>query len=85
MSSKESPSAESHLVPSSSRSTLLNDESISRDYSLASLTSAGSGNQQEEYFQCPDHAETTLRNMQTYLDNRSLCDVVLIAGVDSKR
>lgn len=84
MSSKESPSSvDSLLVPSSSRSTFLNEDTISRNFSLTSLTSSNS--QQEEYFQCPDHAETVLRNMQAYLDNRALCDVVLIAGIDGKR
>lgn len=84
MSSKESPnSIESPLVPSSSRSTFLNEDSISRNFSLSSLTSSNS--QQEEYFQCPDHAEIALRNMQAYMDNRALCDVVLIAGIDGKR
>lgn len=89
--SKESPSTESNLMPSNSRTTLLNDESLTRDFSLASLTSgtsSGSGlsnGQQEEYFQCAEHAEITLRNMQTYLDNKALCDVALVAGIDSKR
>lgn len=83
MSSKSSSSVESQLVPSSSRSTLLNEGGITRDYSLASLASGSS--QQEEYFQCPDHAESTLRNMQTYLDNRALCDVVLVAGNGGKK
>lgn len=84
MSCKSSPSNETNMVPSSSRSTLLNDETISRDFSLASITSS-STSQQDEFFQCPDHAETILRNMQTYLDNRQLCDVVLIAGIDGKK
>lgn len=83
MSSKESPSSTESPLVSSSKSIYLNEDTISRNYSLSSLTSSNS--QQEEYFQCPDHAETTLRNMQTHLDNRALCDVVLIAGIDGKR
>lgn len=94
MSSKSSPSNESHMIPSSSRSTLQNDETLSRDFSLASIASstsqqdeyyASSTSQQDEYYQCPDHAENTLRNMRTYFDNRQLCDVTLIAGLDGKR
>lgn len=84
MSCKSSPSTESHLIPSNSRSTLLNDETISRDYSLASIASS-SVSQQDEYFHCPEHSEIALRNMHTYLDNQQLCDVILIAGIDGKR
>lgn len=85
MSCKSSPSNESNMVPSCSRSTLLNDETLSRDFSLASITTTSSTSQQDEFFQCADHAETMLRNMQTYLDNRQLCDVILIAGIDGKK
>lgn len=84
MSCKSSPSNESSLVPSCSRSTLLNDETISRDFSLASITSS-STSQQDEFFVCADHAGNTLRNMQTYLDNQQLCDVVLVSGIDGKK
>lgn len=55
---------------------------INRDFSLISLTSTGS---QDEYFRCRDHAESTLKRMQSYLDNLQLCDVVLIAGMDGKK
>lgn len=84
MSCKSSPSNESHLVSSSSRSTMLNEETLSRDFSLASITSS-STSQQDEYYQYPDHAEIALRNMRNHLDNRLLCDVTLIAGIDGKR
>lgn len=73
------------MVASSSRSTMLTDETIPRDFSIASLTSAGTISQQDESYQCADHASTILRNMQTYLDNQQLCDVILISGVDNKR
>lgn len=85
MSSKSSPSHESNMVPSSSRSTLLTDETIPRDFSLASLASASTISQQDEYFHCENHATTALHNMQTYLDNKQLTDVTLISGVDKKR
>lgn len=55
---------------------------INRDYSLISLTSTGS---QDEFFRCRDHAESTLKRMQSYLDNLQLCDVVLCAGLDGKK
>lgn len=83
MSSKSSPSHESNMVPSSSRSTLMTEETISRDFSLASLASTIS--QQDEYFHCDNHATTVLNHMQTYLDNQQLCDVILISGIDKKR
>lgn len=82
------------MIPSSSRSTLQNVETLSRDFSLASFTSStsqpdeyfvSSSSQQDEYFQSDDHAENTLRNIRTYFDNRQLCDVTLIAGIDGKR
>lgn len=87
MSSKSSPSHESsQLVASSSRSTILTDETIPRDFSLASLTSATSGNsQQDEYFHCDNHAASVLHHIRTYLDNQQLCDVILISGIDKKQ
>jgi len=57
-------------------------ESLSRDYSLGSLNSAGS---QDEFFRCRDHADNILKRMQLYVDSQQLCDVVLIAGIDGKR
>lgn len=85
MSSKSSPSNESNMLPSSSRSTLLIDDTLSRDLSLNSLASASTISQQDEYYQCADHAAKALHNMQTYLHNQQLCDVVLISGIDEKR
>lgn len=85
MSSKSSPSVESNMVPSSSRSTMASDEGIPRDFSITSLASTSTISQQDEYFQCAEHATTALNNMQAYLDNRQLCDVILISGIDKKR
>lgn len=85
MSSKSDPSNESNMVASSSRSTMLTDETIPRDFSIASLASAGTISQQDEFYQCADHASMILQNMRTYLDNQQLCDVILISGVDNKR
>lgn len=85
MSSKSSPTNESNMVPSSSRSTLLTDQTFPRDFSLSSLASASTISQQDEYFQCADHATAALQNMQSYLDNQQLCDVTLISGIDKKR
>lgn len=79
MSCKGSPSNESIAM---ARMSLLADEPLPRDYSLVSITSSSS---QDEYFKCVDHAESTLKRMQNYLDNQQLCDVVLIAGIDGKR
>lgn len=73
------------MVASSSRSTILTDETIPRDFSIASLTSAGAISQQDESYQCSDHASTILNNMHSYLHNQQLCDVILISGVDKKR
>lgn len=85
MSCKSSPSNESNAIPSSSsRSTLPLDDTLSRDFSLASIASSGAS-QQDEYYHCADHADTTMRNMQAYLENKQLCDVILIAGIDDKR
>lgn len=85
MSSKSSPSHESNMVASSSRSTMLTDETIPRDFSLASLASASTISQQDEYFHNENHSIAALHHMHTFLDNRQLCDVTLISGIDKKR
>ncbi|XP_067639390.1 kelch-like protein 5 [Eurosta solidaginis] len=79
---KESPSRESMTSSSAPISLLADGESLTRDYSLGSLTSAVS---QDEYFRCRDHAESVLKRLQMYLDSHQLCDVVLIAGIDGRR
>lgn len=82
MSNKESPSRES--TSSSARmSSLIAEDSLTRDFSMVSLTSTSSS--QEKFFCCRDHAESILKRMQSYLENQQLCDVVLIAGIDGKR
>lgn len=70
--------------PSHDRISLLTDDSLPRDYSLVSITSTGS-QQSDEYFKSRDHAESTLRRMQNYLENEQLCDVTLVAGINGKR
>ncbi|XP_055853938.1 kelch-like protein 5 [Episyrphus balteatus] len=79
-SNKESPSRES--TSSSARISLIAEDSLTRDFSMGSLTSTVS---QDEYFRCRDHAESVLKRMQNYLENEQLCDVILIAGIDGKR
>ncbi|KAH8356643.1 hypothetical protein KR084_010975 [Drosophila pseudotakahashii] len=81
---KESPSRDSTASTSGHISMLADNtlESLSRDYSLGSLNSAGS---QDEFFRCRDHADNILKRMQLYVDSQQLCDVVLIAGIDGKR
>lgn len=78
MSCKGSPSRES---TSSTRMSLIAEDSLTRDFSLVSLASASS----QDEFRCHDHASTTLKRMQNYLENQQLCDVILIAGLDGKR
>lgn len=81
---KESPSRDSTASTSGHISMIAENtlESLSRDYSLVSLNSAGS---QDEFFRCRDHADSVLKRMQLYVDSQQLCDVVLIAGIDGKR
>lgn len=78
-SSKESPSDTVSVATTY-------DDSITRDFSLTSLGSAaGNSSSQEEVFRCNEHAYNVLKHMQTYYDNKQLCDVVLIAGIDGVR
>lgn len=37
-------------------------------------------NSSDEFFQAANHAEQTFRKMETYLQHKQLCDVLLIAG-----
>lgn len=39
-----------------------------------------SSNSSDEFFQATNHAEQTFRKMETYLQHKQLCDVLLIAG-----
>ncbi|XP_055014873.1 kelch-like protein 4 isoform X1 [Boleophthalmus pectinirostris] len=45
-------------------------------FSRMNTTSSSS----DEFFQATDHAEQTFRKMETYLQHKQLCDVLLIAG-----
>lgn len=37
-------------------------------------------NSSDEFFQATNHAEQTFRKMESYLQHKQLCDVLLIAG-----
>uniref|UniRef100_A0A8C6KS77 Kelch like family member 4 n=1 Tax=Nothobranchius furzeri TaxID=105023 RepID=A0A8C6KS77_NOTFU len=53
------------------------------DFMLAMLKkkhSQMSTNSSDEFFQATNHAEQTFRKMETYLQHKQLCDVLLIAG-----
>lgn len=85
MSNKSSPVEPSsvNICSNNNRGSVSTEESLlPRDFSLVSITSSAS---QDEYFKSRDHAESTLKRMQNYLDSQQLCDVVLIAGMDGKR
>uniref|UniRef100_A0AAV2MJH0 BTB domain-containing protein n=1 Tax=Knipowitschia caucasica TaxID=637954 RepID=A0AAV2MJH0_KNICA len=43
-------------------------------------TTTSSSSSSDEFFQATDHAEQTFRKMETYLQHKQLCDVLLIAG-----
>lgn len=83
MSFKDSPSHDS--VSSARVSMLVEDSVLSRDFSLVSITSSTGSGSQDEFVKCADHAQSTLRQMQNYLDNQQLCDVILIAGIDGRK
>lgn len=58
------------------------DESI--EFSLtSSLVSTSNGC--EEVFRSNEHSAVLLKHMQTYYDNKQLCDVVVVAGIDGTR
>lgn len=80
--SNDSPSRDSLSSNSAPRISILTEDSLPRDFSLVSINSTGS---QDECFKSHDHAECLLKRMQNYLENKQLCDVVLIAGIDGKR
>lgn len=85
MSSPSSAKDDSNVSRTSVPAMSVQDSTISlyRDPSFASLGTSSSG--QDEFFSCLEHAETALKQMETYFENQQLCDVVLIAGVDGKR
>ena len=80
---KDSPGHES--TSGSTSAMLTGDDSITRDFSLVSLVSAGSAGSVDEFFSSHDHPQITLKRMQSCLENRELCDVVLVSGVDNKK
>lgn len=55
------------------------DESAER-LSTTSSSLGMSSNGSDEYFQSTNHAEQTFRKMENYLQQKQLCDVLLIAG-----
>lgn len=75
-SSQSSPTSDQSLKNS------LND-TITRDFSLISL--ASSTGLDPDLFKNEQHADLTLKKMLSSLENRELCDVVLISSTDGKR
>ncbi|XP_056456600.1 kelch-like protein 4 isoform X1 [Gadus chalcogrammus] len=51
-----------------------------RERLALSTSSRMTSNGSEEFFQATNHAELTFRKMETYLQHKQLCDVLLIAG-----
>ncbi|KAL7395492.1 hypothetical protein ABVT39_017895 [Epinephelus coioides] len=51
-----------------------------RDRLVLSTFSRMNTNSSDEFFQATNHAEQTFRKMETYLQHKQLCDVLLIAG-----
>ncbi|NXG45367.1 KLHL4 protein, partial [Psilopogon haemacephalus] len=56
------------------------DESADRLSTTSSSLLGMSTNGSDEYFQSTNHAEQTFRKMESYLQQKQLCDVLLIAG-----
>ncbi|KAL7885709.1 hypothetical protein AOLI_G00060040 [Acnodon oligacanthus] len=55
-------------------------EEEATDRLILSSYSKMSSNCSDEFFQATNHAEQTFRKMETYLQHKQLCDVLLIAG-----
>ncbi|RVE67306.1 hypothetical protein OJAV_G00101810 [Oryzias javanicus] len=51
-----------------------------RERLVLSTFSRMNTNSSDEFFQAANHAEQTFRKMETYLQHKQLCDVLLIAG-----
>ncbi|XP_063732398.1 kelch-like protein 4 isoform X3 [Eleginops maclovinus] len=51
-----------------------------RERLALSTFSKMNNNSSDEFFQATNHAEQTFRKMETYLQHKQLCDVLLIAG-----
>ncbi|NXA57140.1 KLHL4 protein, partial [Nothocercus julius] len=56
------------------------DESTERLSTTSSSLLGMNTNGSDEYFQSTNHAEQTFRKMENYLQQKQLCDVLLIAG-----
>ncbi|KFZ54480.1 Kelch-like 4 [Antrostomus carolinensis] len=56
------------------------DESAERLSTTSSSLLGMNTNGSDEYFQCTNHAEQTFRKMENYLQQKQLCDVLLIVG-----
>ncbi|KGL84675.1 Kelch-like 4 [Tinamus guttatus] len=56
------------------------DESTERLSTTSSSLLGMNTNGSDEYFQSTNHAEQTFRKMESYLQQKQLCDVLLIAG-----
>ncbi|NXX17031.1 KLHL4 protein, partial [Podargus strigoides] len=56
------------------------DESAERLSTTSSSLLGMNTNGSDEYFQSTNHAEQTFRKMENYLQQKQLCDVILIAG-----
>ncbi|XP_069469101.1 kelch-like protein 4 isoform X2 [Ambystoma mexicanum] len=81
----EEPGAKEALDKSSPDSPLITDASadVSAEESppvTSCSPSRMNSNGSDEYFQSTNHAEQTFRKMENYLQQKQLCDVLLIAG-----
>ncbi|XP_054025365.1 kelch-like protein 4 [Dryobates pubescens] len=56
------------------------DESAERLSTTSSSLLGMNTNGSDEYFQSTNHAEQTFRKMESYLQQKQLCDVLLVAG-----
>ncbi|KAM8910331.1 kelch-like protein 4 isoform 1-T1 [Spinachia spinachia] len=61
-------------------STVEPAEMEARERLALSTFSRMNNNSSDEFFQATNHAEQTFRKMETYLQHKQLCDVLLIAG-----
>ncbi|XP_012696123.2 kelch-like protein 4 [Clupea harengus] len=76
-SGKEDANSSQETVKSSPEDPL---EEAAKERLTLSSYSKMSTNCSDEFFQATNHAEQTFRKMETYLQHKQLCDVLLIAG-----
>ncbi|XP_034454016.1 kelch-like protein 4 isoform X1 [Hippoglossus hippoglossus] len=74
---KEDPKTGQENVKSSTEEPA---EVEARERLVLSTFSRMNTNSSDEFFQATNHAEQTFRKMETYLQHKQLCDVLLIAG-----